>query len=69
MEPDTEDTSVLVQIEEAKCVIRKLLLRVGSNTYWSQLVVEVWEGCWNHELCREGVQVVPPQYEEYRGYL
>jgi hypothetical protein len=20
----------------------------------------VWEGCWKHELCREGVQVGPP---------
>ena len=33
----------------------------------TQLADEVWEGWWNHELCREGVQVGTHKYEEYKG--
>ena len=35
--------------------------RGDSNTSWTQPADEVWEGCWKDELCREGVQVGPPQ--------
>jgi hypothetical protein len=38
-----------------------------ARACWTNLAAEVWEGCWKHELCREGVQVGRPKCEEYKG--
>jgi hypothetical protein len=41
------------------CTGTRALVTEGgdSRTSWTQLVVEVWEGSWKHELRREGVHI------------
>ncbi len=45
------------------CTGSRSMVTEGAQTgvSWTLLAVEVWEGSWNHELCREGVQGGHPQ--------